>query len=223
MIKALIYKEWLKIRWILLASMAVFLIEFLHIAMTTGYNMRNAGAEQVFYYFTIRQMIFYGGILVYIPGLAGIVLAFGQYLPEISASRLKLTLHLPLKENKILIYMNLIGTISLLIIFMLMYFVFSMIVLYFFPAEILISAIKTSLPWFLVGLFAYWATTVVLIEAVWIRRILYIPFVLFFMNLIVDTQTINVFQNIIVWLFLVAIIFATFILYSGWRYRKGVR
>jgi len=102
MFKSLIFKEWLKIRWASAAVFLVFLLMLGYIYINTAYYMRFIEPTGMWYNVVIRGMIFYGGLYIYLPLFAGILIGITQFVPEIIANRLKLTLHLPMKENTIL-------------------------------------------------------------------------------------------------------------------------
>ena len=102
MIQAIIYKEWLKLRWPVLIMTGIFILLIVKIALSVAYGMRFYEPNTFWNEVIMRGYQFYTDIK-YVPVLAGIVIAAAQYFPEISANRLKLTLHLPLNENKILI------------------------------------------------------------------------------------------------------------------------
>ena len=127
MIRALFFKEWLKIRWAVLAMLGLFLLAVVIIALNLSYDLRVRNANGYWYNVIIRQMIFYN-LLAYIPSLAGIVIGITQFYPELSARRLKLTLHLPLPENKILFTMISFGVSTILLLYVLVYVILRSII-----------------------------------------------------------------------------------------------
>lgn len=74
--------------------------------------------------------------LRYFPLLAGITVGLAQYIPEMVKKRLKLTLHLPLSENRILFVMLGYGLSTLFILFLIPYFLFLSGLSFHFPEEI---------------------------------------------------------------------------------------
>ena len=221
MLRPLLLKEWLKIRWILLGATVVFLLVDINILATIADMLRNVGHDRIYFVFVPDGGIFYAGILVYLPLVFGLAMAVAQYLPEISADRLKLTFHLPMKENRILGVMIVIGTGAILLVLAFSCLVLSLVTLRFFPVQVLTSLLWTISPWFLAGIVGYWAGTLILLERVWVRRVVYAVVAYFFADLLSGGR-IYQYQKSIGWFLLLSIIFGLAILYSGWRYRKGV-
>jgi hypothetical protein len=108
----------------------------------------------------------------YLPLLAGVLLAITQYVPELQFKRLKLTLHLPLGENKILLTMLLygFGVVLLFVLFTLPLLLFGLS--RSFPREIVYASFENLLPWFLAGLASYLIASWICLEPQWKQRIL---------------------------------------------------
>ena len=135
MIKSMIFKEWLKTRWILLSILLLSLLVLTKIFLTVAYGIRFYEANNYWYNLIFKSYVFFSWLL-YIPALSGLILAIAQYYPEMNEKRLKLTLHLPVKEDTILMSMLLYGGISLFIIFLVTVLTGTAFCFYFFPAEI---------------------------------------------------------------------------------------
>lgn len=222
MFKAFIFKEWLKIRWACLAMLAVFVLMLINIVLNVAYNMRFSEPTSYWYNLMFNGRLFYSGVFIYVPALAGIVLALTQFIPEVSASRLKLTLHLPMKENSILLNMAAIGTTALALIYIFTYIFLSSITLIYFPVEMLWSVWLTSIPWFITGFTLYWATGMILIESSWIKRLFLIIISLCFAATLFYLRGYNLYEPSIHLFFLISLFFSISILVSAHRFRKGV-
>ena len=222
MLKSLLFKEWLKIRWASAAVLLVFLLMLGYIYVNTSYYMRFIEPTGMWSNVIIMGMIFYGGLYIYLPLFSGILIGITQFVPEISANRLKLTLHLPLKENTILLSMLSTGTLTLLIIYIISYIILSMISIHFFPVEVLYSMIITSLPWFVAGFVAYWAVAMISIEIKWSIRIALFVVFLGFIKLLFYLNFYNTYSNSIVILILISLFFVFQTFLSSYRFRKGV-
>ena len=222
MVKALFYKEWLKTRWAFLIISVVFIIDIIKIALNISYGIRFMDANSYWYSITILGSILYHD-LNYLPVLAGIVIGAFQFTPEISADRLKLTLHLPMNENGILLSMVSNGLLALIITFSLTYLLLISVVLYFFPLQILQSVIITTLPWFLAGFAGYLATCMIFLEPTWLKRVLLILFSAGYLDMLLSNTIYNQYAHSI-WIFiLITLLFITAIFYPALRFRKGVR
>jgi len=221
MIKALFYKEWLKVRWSALIMLALFVLTLIKIAMDISYSIRFMDANQYWYSISFLRTIFYAD-LTYLPALAGLVIGITQFGPEINSNRLKLTLHLPLTENTILFSMLFFGSVILLLIFLITVLLLSIIVLSFMPGEVLISIFKTIPSWFIAGFIMYWSVSVVFVEPIWLKRVFLILFGLTFIDMYLHNNDFNLYAVSIHWFFLLALLWVIPILYTGYRYRKGV-
>jgi hypothetical protein len=222
MIKSVFFKEWLKIRWAAAGVLVAFLLMLGYIYLNTSYYMRFMEPNGMWYDVVIRGLIFYGDLYIYLPLFAGILIGTTQFVPEISASRLKLTLHLPMRENMMLLTMLFIGTAVMLIIFLISYIILSIIATLFFPVEVLWSLIITSLPWYLAGLIAYWAVAMISIEILWLVRVALLIVFFGFTNLLFYLSTFNTYENSIVIYLILSMFFAFQIFLSAYRFRKGV-
>jgi len=222
MFKSVFFKEWLKIRWAAAGVMIVFLLMLGYIYLNTSYYMRFIEPKGMWYNVVIRGIIYYGELYIYLPLFAGTLLGITQFVPEVSASRLKLALRLPMKENIMLLTMLSIGTIVLFIIYILSYIILSIISLYFFPVEILYSLIITSLPWYLAGLAAYWAVAMISIEILWKIRVALLVVFYGFISLLFSLQFYNTYAHSIILFMILSFFFAFQTFLSAYRFRKGV-
>jgi hypothetical protein len=159
----------------------------------------------------------------YLPLLSGALLAITQYVPELQYKRLKLTLHLPLNETKILLTMLCYG-ISIILLFILIILPVLLLGLsIYFPAEIVHAAFYRILPWFLAGLAAYLITSWVCLEPQWKQRILNgIPGISALSYFIISTKS-GSYQPFIPYLLGFVIIAFFFSFYSTIRFKEGVQ
>ena len=195
MYKSVFFKEWLKIRWASMGLLIAFLLMLGYIYLNTSYYMRFIEPNGMWYNVIIRGMIFYGDWFVYLPLFAGLLIGVTQFIPEISSNRLKLALHLPMKENVMLLTMLSIGTIVLFVIFTITYLLLTIISLYFFPLEVLNSLIITSLPWYVAGFIAYWSVAMISIEILWKIRVALLIVFLGFTNFLFYLSFYNTYAN----------------------------
>lgn len=176
MFKALVYKEWLKIRWTYLSLCGISLVTVIYIFLGASHDIELEGAVNVWAMIIYQKYPFFSD-LNYIPFITGIIIGLVQFYPEINSGRLKLTLHLPVKENKILLQMILIGGGLILFLQILTQLVLILFTLSYFPVEIVRFELITLAPSFLVGLISYFCVASIMVEPVWVRRI---PMMIFF-------------------------------------------
>ncbi len=221
MLKALIFKEWLKIRWAGLTMLAVFFLAAAKTALNMSYGIRILGANNFWGEIILKNIPFFNDYL-YLPVLTGIVIGVAQFFPEITDNRLKLTLHLPLKENNILLYMTFLGAFAVLSISAISLFIMGLITITYFPAEMLNAMLQTSYPWVLAGLVGYFGTITVFVEPIWFKRIFFILIFISYIQALLEPNNLNYFQHAFPQFTIVTLFFSIAILFSGHRFRKGV-
>ena len=170
MYRSLLYKEWIKTRGAVVVIAAVFAGVGIYSFMKLNEGIRLSGIVNVWETAVQKDSLFFP-YFGYLPLLAGVLLAVTQYIPELQFKRLKLTLHLPLKENNILLTMLLygVGVTTLLLLLTLPALLWGLSRQ--FPAEIVHAAFQQLAPWFLAGPAAYLLTAWVCLEPQWKQRI----------------------------------------------------
>ncbi len=221
MLRALFFKEWLKIRWAGLIMLALFFLAAVKTALNISYGIRILGANNFWGEIILKNIPFFNDYL-YLPVLTGIVIGIAQFFPEITENRLKLTLHLPLKENNILLYMTFMGAGAVLLVSVISLFLMGFITITYFPKEILNAMILTSTPWVLAGLAGYFGTIAVFVEPIWFKRIFFILIFISYIQALLEPRNLNFFQHALPQFTLVTLFFSIAILFSGHRFRKGV-
>ncbi len=201
-------------------ALLTFLI-LIKIGLNLSYYIRILQANAFWY-----QVIVMGGMFfqnfVYLPSLIGLVIGFTQFMPEINSDRLKLTLHLPMKENAILLYMVGYGTVMLFLLFLSTYLLFSLLVAYFFPFQLVKAVWVTLAPWFLAGFVVYWATSAIFVERIWLKRIIIIIIAALFVQTLLYSSTYEIYRYSIGYFFIFSVLWSIAILYTGYRFKKGV-
>jgi hypothetical protein len=166
----LFYRDWIKSRWALLIIVAVFagVTAWSFISIATGLRLIGAG---VVWEDVVQKGTTYFDYLKFLPLLAGVLLAVVQYAPEIINKRLKLTLHLPLPEHKIMLTMLAFGVGSLAVVFTATYAAVAVGLARYFPAEIVQWNLASMTPWLWGGIAAYLLSVWVCLEPVWRQRV----------------------------------------------------
>jgi len=221
MYRALFYKEWLKIKetflFVSLLGLGIVIYLYFDIEQTNTFNNSNAFWSLI----TARGYLYYD-LFRYIPLVAALALALAQFIPEVINKKLKLTLHLPLKENKILLSMQSF-TFGLLILLSLLWLLLMIIISsIYFPAEIVNSMILTSLPWFMAGILTYFSVSALIIEPLWNRRIINAVVSISLLWLLTSNVRYSAFSGLLPLLSIVVLFSFSFILWSGRRFKIGV-
>jgi len=220
MYSALLYKEWLKIRWALLGMTLLSLLALTYIALNLAYYTEFMTAKGFWGNVILLEFPFFSEIQ-YIPLLSGIIIALVQFTPEMNLSRLKLTLHLPVEENKLLLQMISLGFLILVILFAMIAILLWIIVGIYFPVEVVQYVLITAFPWLMVGLAAYFLTSAAILELVWMRRLILIPFALGFLDLFFTS--VNPHAQLTTFLIFSGLITALIILFSGYHFKRGIK
>ena len=222
MFKAIAYKEWLKIRWFVIGGTAVSLLWIILTVLLDIYSqMKFTEAISILYMIVFRGAQFYASYM-YIPLLLGFALAAAQFVPEITDKRIKLTFHLPLDENTVLLQMLAIGLISLLSIYFVSAILLVVTSLIFFPTDVVPSMLISLAPWFLGGLVIYVGAAAVIMEPNWWHRIISGLVGIGFLFLLYNRHWYSVYERCLLTFTLLGLCFALSLLLSGYRFRKGV-
>ena len=220
MYKAIFYKEWLKIRWALVLFFLLGLVTLTNIFLRVRYNINFMEAHDYWYRILIQGMN-YAGSLKFIPFLAGLGIAIAQYFPETVNQRIKLTFHLPIRENKVLLIQHGFGLACLLLVYAVIMLAFQMGSAIFFPSDIINLTFTTILPWFLGGLATYSLVALILLEPLWLYRVLYAVIAYGFVSQFYMRVVPLAYSKVMGGFVILALITTIVVLFSGYRFRKG--
>lgn len=171
MYSSIIFKEWLKTRRVFFIALAVALLVAVYVILTTNSLIKEHGIVSLWLSMLLKDVSLVDSV-TYIPLAIGLALGIAQMVPEVTQKRLKLTLHLPFPQFRLVAMMLLTGLLELLIIYLL-----QMSVILIYDATILHSEMVgrvflTLLPWYLAGFIGYLFVTSVCLEGTWYMRIL---------------------------------------------------
>jgi len=220
MYKAIVYKEWLKIRWAYAAMFILSILIVTYIWLMLSKQMEFNDAKALWGVIIFRKYKFFND-LQYIPLLIGAVIGAAQYAPESSQSRLKLTLHLPVKENKILMQMLLTGFLLIAALYAVITIYLTAITSSYFPREIVYDMLTTIFPWMLGGSAAYFTCGAVFVEPVWSRRIVLLIFSIAFLSLLYIEGD-HSFSSILLFTIL-TFLFPFWSLLTGYHFKRGIQ
>lgn len=220
MLKSIIYKEWIKIRLVAYAALAIGLLALTDIFLTVKHDILFNEATNYWYSFLFRGVTYFG-ILKFFPLVAGGGIAISQYFPETVNKRIKLTFHLPVSESGILIRMHLFGTAVLALIFGLIMLLFVAGSSVFFPSDIIVPSLLSMAPWFMGGFATYFLLALVLLEPTWLYRGLYSVVAAGFITVFYLRTYIGGYEHLLITLALITLLLSVVVLFSGYRFRKG--
>lgn len=166
MLKAIISKEWIKTRWVLLGLVVL-------IAGFTAYDFlaMSKNADLRGYMFLWSFILQKDSVMVdnlrFLPLVAGALLALSQFIPEYQQKRLKLTLHLPYPHAKMILDMQAYGLVILLLLFALQLLAIGIFFNHYLVADLVRRILLSVLVWDVAGLAAYIWVSAICLEPSW--------------------------------------------------------
>lgn len=220
MIKAIFYKEWIKVRYFFPLG-ALFLLGAAAYALLRVQRVVTfKGAAHVWEVMLDKEAVFID-ILQYFPALLGIVLALVQFIPEMTQKRLKLTLHLPFPQRRMILLMTGIGLGILLSLFIVQVAVLWGYFHALLAPELVVRILLTALPWYLAGLTLYLLTTWICLEPTWKRRLADLLIAIGIGRIFFLSDTPQAYDGMLPWL-LVLLVGSLFLpLLSVHRFKQG--
>ncbi len=220
MLQSLIYKEWIKTRRLVLLIAILFAAVVTYTFLWGAQQMEASGAVAIWETIIAKDMRLVSYIK-YLPPAAGMLLAIAQFAPEMQSKRLKLTLHLPMNESKILYTMLGYGLVILLLIFALTGLTFALGLSISYAREIVAANLWTSLPWFAGGALAYLLASWICLEPVWRQRIFdAVPAICILSVLYIDQMS-GAFATYLPYMVALLAICFFFPIYSTERFKNG--
>ena len=220
MIKAIFYKEWIKMRWFCLVA-ALFLAGFTAYALLRVQRVITfKGAAHIWEVMLEKEVVFID-ILQYLPVLLGVLLALVQFIPEMTHKRLKLTLHLPFPQRKMILLMMGVGLAALAVLSAVQAFVLWCYFHTLLAPELVSRILLTSLPWYLAGLALYPLAAWVCLEPTWRRRVADILVAVGVCRLFFLSVTPQASDGMLPWLLALLLCVLFFPLLSVYRFKQG--
>lgn len=183
-------------------------------------NLEIWGAAQYF-----ANIILEKGVVVnrfkLIPILTALLIGLPQYVPEITDKRIKLSLHLPMRNTAIIYSMAIYGALAFLAIMTVSVLLLSFLMSFCFPAEITIPEILTLVPWVLGGLTCYFFISMIAMEPLWRYRFIYMVFAYFVLRLFFLPYGLANAVTAYPVLIAITIISCLSIIYTSHRFNKG--
>lgn len=220
MLSSIFYKEWIKIGKIsiLLSVVGLLIIAGIHLTVRHDLLMKDA---EIYWSEIVYQKYVYFSIFKFIPLITGLLIGLAQFIPETVDKRIKLSLHLPINEEGIVLKMAGIGATVVLIVFSVFFTVIYGWSLVYFPVEIVNKTAVSIMPWFLSGLAAYFLASFVILEPIWKYRILYMLTGGAFLTLFYKSNVSGSYQTAILPLIICVLMLSISSLFSIYRFRKG--
>ncbi|AFN35270.1 hypothetical protein [Taylorella equigenitalis] len=168
----LIYKEWLKLRFIcwLPFVLAFAVLAYSYFEML-GVQTAHGGVA------LWRMVVFKDEMpfkpIKYIPLVSGILIGAAQWLPETLNKKIRVFLHLPVNQYVALGLSLGVGLLFMIAISLLLIFGEGYLSTKFLPHEVSIYIMQTIVPWCIAGVIGYVVIAMTLIETKFVARLLY--------------------------------------------------
>jgi hypothetical protein len=219
--RATLYKEWIKLRlyWAILLVGSVGFAAFVCLRLRNVHQFHDA--VSIWSAWIFKGYLFFAAYQ-YIPLDAGIVLGALQFLPETLNRRVRLVLHLPVGEERIIAHHLLAGGALLTGVFAPAALLFGLTSWLYFPGEFQRNLVLTLEPWLLAGYAGYFLTATLLLENAWRHRVFYLLFGAAGLRLFFLGEFYDVYAR--VWPVFALGTAALFVLplFSSYRFRKGL-
>ena len=170
MFKALVYKEWIKLRLYWTLMFLAHLLFCVHLCLQLRHAFKLHDALAVWNNWAFKGYLFFKPAKN-IPLLLGVVLGCLQFFPEILNKKLRLVLHLPLAEDRAVAVHLLAGLFLFTLALLPGLVLLAVCSASYFPWEFLLNFWFIYLPWFLGGYAAYLLTVFTLVEPTWRLRV----------------------------------------------------
>jgi len=170
MTKAIFFKELLKTRRVFGASLLLAIIFAVYAIMCIRRVGTSHGIDHIWLIMLMKDQTFIDSIK-YLPLFIGTAIGVAQMAPEMQQKRLKLTLHLPYPQNKLVMTMVCAGLVQLLAIFLVQALIIGVYYRSVVTSEMTWHVAFTAIPWYMAGINAYLFTSAICLEGRWTRRI----------------------------------------------------
>lgn len=168
------YKEWIKTRWTYLATLLLGLATVFYLFIRVENGMERFGAKvymlKVLY---DNPPLIYYAMLRCIPLLIAAAVGVAQYLPETVNRRIRLMLHLPVSNTRLMLGMALYGVAVITLANLILLGLFAAKNIALFPAEITRPVMESVLPWFVAAYPVYGFIAMIALEPNRWRALLY--------------------------------------------------
>jgi len=223
MLKAILYKEWIKLRWAVIVIAALTLLSLAYSISMINYYVEFQGAFSNWMYVIGKSLLLKNLVFVKVlPLVTGLAFAIIQFVPEMNNKRMRLSYHLPISEKKLLLSSVGIGYIFLLAEIVFLFFGCWLVVSMTYPAEVVQKMLMTTIPWFLGGSAMYFMGAFIILEPSWIYRIIYAVVSYGLIELNFRGTTYDHYQNLWALILIVAVMPLT-IMFAGHRFRRGTK
>jgi len=218
---AFCYKEWIKLKSVAGLLLAANICFALYLCLKLRYVGNFYDGEQIWGSWISKAYLFYTPYR-WLPLISGTLLGFLQFHEESKNHRIRLLFHLPLNEEKAILWHELIGLALMLATVLPALLVFAVFSTFYFPAEFLGNLVITSFPWLIGGVFGYLFMALFQLEGHKRYRVVYLLLGYGLIRQLYYLDFYDTYTRILPHLSFAAVLFLCLPLLSSFRYRKGL-
>lgn len=220
MYKFLLFKEWLKIRWVAGSGYLLFILISIYTFLTIRSAGIHSGENEIWYKFLFVNAQFYN-LFKLAPIVFGLALGVFQFVPELNQKRIRLSLHLPMDQKGILLTMVLFGQLILWLGLMLLFACFAALTNIILPVQIIKAGILSIIPWGLAGILCYNYVVIILLEPALTQRIFHFSIGTVLLLFYLQKTIMEGLNPQIPFLLLLAVFSMLGVIYTGNRFGKN--
>ena len=220
--KMILYKEWLKTRWVLLGLAVVMAALTAYCFLNLAKVVQIRGGALLWEALVTKETVL-TEILRFVPAISAAFLALSQWIPEIQRGRLKLTLHLPYRQTGMLLMIAGFGLVTLTLLFALQALVSAWILSAWVQGELVVRILNTMAVWYLAGWAAFLLTSALCLEPTWRMRVLILLVAAGLLRLLFLSGIPEAYNGFFPWL-LVYVLLSGGLLFAGVaRFKEGLQ
>ncbi|PIE68779.1 MAG: hypothetical protein CSA21_05800 [Deltaproteobacteria bacterium] len=220
MLHAFAKKEWLKLRRAWWIGLSLNLIGLIYLFFHLNHLFTLEHAETIWYRAFVIATPHYGS-MKYLMVFTGLLLAAAQFVPEMLGHRFRLSLHLPVPPDRIVLLAVFMGLGTVVALIGVDALGLGLILSRFYPWEAVISGLWTAFPWLFAGVTVYLGTALVLLEPGFTRKLVCCVLALGVTSLFFQGVTYEEMNQALVAPVVLTLLFIPAILLPAYRYRNG--
>lgn len=221
MTKAIFFKELLKTRRVFWVSLLVAVLFAIYAIMCIRRVSTSHGVEHVWQIMLMKDQTFID-VIKFLPPVIGLALGIAQMSPETQQKRLKLTLHLPYPQDKLVFTMISAGLLQCIVIYLVQALIIGIYYSGIVVPELTWHVMLTSIPWYMAGLNAYLFTAAICLEGRWRRRIIMSLIAIGVIAVYYMQAAPQAYNGILVGAFISTLLLMLLSIYSVNRFKEGL-
>ena len=221
MFKAILYKEFIKIKYVYLILLTFLILLLLILYLDIIKSFFAIEPHSMLWYKAVFLDNLYFDKLKYFPSFCALIIALAQFLPEVHKKKFRIPLHLPLSQNKLILYYLGFGFFLLSFINILFLISLYFISNTYYNALISHSAIITTFPWIISSYIIYNSCVAIMIEPFLKRKVFLIFIFIALVSLLFLNTNYEAYSNVLYFYLLILVLSFTIPMLSVDRFKNS--